>query len=366
MSGASPTAVWLVMGDKAGDNGQLEVIGEALATRLGWRVERRRVAMRAEWVTGKPRVEASLHHIDPARSDRLEPPWPDIVLTIGRRPSMAALWVRGQSGGRTRIVRIGKPTGRAERFDLVIASAEVQIMPGPGVLRTGLPLMRVDEAAVRTAGAAWRARLAGLPRPLMAVLLGGPTGPYRFGHGTMTRLEAAIGAIAAASGTPYVTTSRRTPDSVARAMAERLPPAARMFRWTPDAIDNPYRALLTLADGCIVSGDSISMMVEVARLGRPLQILALDHAPWGRLDLARRRATSALFARATRPGWRRLAGLATRAGMAGHTRDFEAFHAMLRDRGLAAPLGAPLTAPCGRVEDDIDRVVDRIADLARS
>jgi len=365
VSGVSPTTVWLVMGDKAGDNGQLEVIGEALAARLGWRIERRRVAMRAEWVTGKPRVEASLHHIDPARSDPLEPPWPDIVLTIGRRPSMAALWVRGQNGGRTRIVRIGKPTGSAERFDLVIASAEVQVMPGPGVLRTGLPLMRVDEAAVRAAGEAWRERLAALQRPLVAILLGGPTGPYRFGHTTLSRLEAAIGRIAAAGGTPYVTTSRRTPDRIAQAVAGRLPAAGRMFRWAPEAPDNPYRALLTLADGCIVSGDSISMMVEVARLGRPLQILTLDHARWGRLDLARRRAASALFARATRPGWRRLAGLATRAGIASHTRDFEAFHAMLRDRGLAAPLGAPLTPPSGRAEDDIDRVVDRIAELAR-
>jgi uncharacterized protein len=39
--------------------------------------------------------------------------------------------------------------------------------------------------------------------------------------------------------------------------------------------DNPYLGLLALADAFIVTGDSASMMVEVARLGRPLMIFPL-------------------------------------------------------------------------------------------
>jgi hypothetical protein len=93
--------VWLVQGDKPGDNGQLEVVGEALTARLGWAVEARRVAVRPAWVHGKPRVAASLDHVDRDRSDPLEPPWPDLVVTIGRRPSMVALWVRERAGGRS-------------------------------------------------------------------------------------------------------------------------------------------------------------------------------------------------------------------------------------------------------------------------
>ncbi len=52
-------------------------------------------------------------------------------------------------------------------------------------------------------------------------------------------------------------------------------PSARLFAWGPQAGDNPYLALLGLADRFVVTGDSISMMVEVARLGRPLAIFPL-------------------------------------------------------------------------------------------
>ena len=45
------------------------------------------------YVDGKPWVRPSLHHIDLARSDALEPPWPDLIITVGRRPSMAATGV---------------------------------------------------------------------------------------------------------------------------------------------------------------------------------------------------------------------------------------------------------------------------------
>ena len=100
-----------------------------IAPALGWPCERKYVHMRAPYVLGKPRVEPSLHHIDLARSDPLEPPWPDLVITIGRRPSMVALWIAEQSGGRTRLVLLGKPSGMMERFDLVIAGAEAQLPP---------------------------------------------------------------------------------------------------------------------------------------------------------------------------------------------------------------------------------------------
>src|SRR5262249_1905380 len=85
---ASPRT-WLVLGEKAGDNAQVLAIADA----LGWPCETRRIAMQERWRFGKPRVRASLAHVDAARSERLEPPWPDLVITIGRRLSSVALWI---------------------------------------------------------------------------------------------------------------------------------------------------------------------------------------------------------------------------------------------------------------------------------
>ena len=54
----SSPRIWLVLGDKPGDNAQVEIVAEA----MGLPFERRRVIPRAEWVLGKPRVEASTPH----------------------------------------------------------------------------------------------------------------------------------------------------------------------------------------------------------------------------------------------------------------------------------------------------------------
>ncbi len=63
--------LWLVTGDKLGDNAQLLVIAEA----LGLPYEVRRVIPRKEYIYGKPPFEPSLYHLDMEKSDPLVPPW---------------------------------------------------------------------------------------------------------------------------------------------------------------------------------------------------------------------------------------------------------------------------------------------------
>jgi len=324
-----PPRIWLLVGEKPGDNAQVRVIADA----LGLPVEERRVAMQAPWVRGKPRVRASLEHIDAQRSDRLEPPWPDLLITIGRRLSMVALWVREQSRGRTRLVLVGKPRRLARRFDLIVASAQYRVAPHGNVLQLGLPLMRVDPAAVAAAAEAWHARLAGLARPLTAVLVGGPTKPVRFDAGVARELAAQLAALVAeAGGSLYVTTSRRTPAEVADALAAALPHGTPLYRWAPGATENPHLALLGLADRFVVTSDSVTMMVEVARLGRPLAIFLLP---------ARGRF------------WRAL----------GRGRDLDAVPRLLIQQGIAVRLGAPFHAPRVAPPDELPRVVARIRAL---
>jgi len=363
-SPAGEPRVWLVLGDKRGDNGQVEVVAAA----LGWACERKQLAMRAPYVVGKPRVRPSLHHIDPERSDALEPPWPDLIVTVGRRPSMAALWIRERSGGQAKIVQIGKPSGRVEWYDLVIASAEIVMPPLPNVLTVTLPLMQVDRASIADAGALWEPRLAALPRPLVACLIGGPTAPYRYDRAMAERLAGwAERHMAETGGTVYFTTSRRTPERLTAALQAALPGGARLFAWTPEAVENPYRGLLALADGFVVTGDSISMMVEVLKAGKPLAVFPLATGPFGAIDLVRRALVRRLFepdASGRVAGLRPALGrLLYRLRVAPPTRDFRNFQRLLQARGLADRLDRPARPASAGVPDDLPAIVARIKRL---
>jgi mitochondrial fission protein ELM1 len=317
---------WLLLGEKPGDDAQVQVLADA----LGWPCEVRRLRMKPEWVLGKPGVATSLAHVDLARSDRLEPPWPELVVTVGRRLSSAALWIQRESGGASRLVLLGKPRRHAGRFALIVAPAQYRIAARPNVLRIGLPLMRVDADSVTAAAAAWRERLAPLPRPLLALLVGGPTKAVRFDPEVARQLVAR--AAAEAGGSLYVCTSRRTAPQIVDALATALPDGALFYRWRADDPDNPYRALLGTADRFAVTSDSVTMMVEVARLGRPLAIATLPpRRPWLRA-LTR-------------------------------SRDLDAVSRVLRQRGLAVELGEPWRPPAAAPDDELREVAARVRAL---
>lgn len=352
--------MWLVIGDKLGDNAQVEIIADA----LGWPVERRRLRFLEQYVHGKPPFKPSLYHIDLQHSDPLEPPWPDLILTVGRRPSMAAMWIRERSAGRAKVVIVGRPKRMMDQFALAIATPQYRLPERSNVLQLELPLMRVDETRIAAESAAWRERFDALRQPLTALLVGGQTKPFVFDAKVAGELmEAARRINERDGGTLYVTTSRRTPAAVVDALEAGLPEGSRIFRWTAGAAENPYHALLGLADRFIVTGDSISMMVEVARLGKPLAIFPLPMRadPWTRL----REGVAGMLHRPSGSdgrggplGW--LGDRLYDLNLVNYSRDFSRLHEKLMERGLAVHLGEPFPSLSQRAPDDLPRVVERI------
>ena len=339
--------LWLVTGDKPGDNAQLQVIAEA----LGWPYEVRRVIPRKEYIYGKPDFKPSLYHLDMEKSDPLVPPWPALVLTIGRRPAMAAQWIRKQSGRKTKVVLLGRPRKMLAQFALVIITGQFLMPKRDNILSLDLPLMRVDTAKIDKAVKVWRPSFEAMKQPVTALLIGGPTKPYRMD-------EAVIGTLLQqlkkqlAGGSLFISTSRRTPDAVVDYLRQHKPPDSTLYCWQPDDGNNPYFALLGLADYFVVTGDSLSMMVEIARLGKPLAIYPLPEQG-GFIAHAVRQAVMA-FRRSLRylPG-----------AYFGYIRDLSLAHQYLLQNGLASTVGQPFITPGGAMEDQLLQVVARIKQL---
>ncbi len=334
---AGAPRTWLVIGDKLGDNAQIERV----VSRLGWPASERRLEFRAPFRRGKPPFMASLYHVDRGRSARLEAPWPELVLTVGRRPAMAALWVRKRAarvGQTVRVVLFGRPKRSLGEFDLVVAPSQYRLPEADNVIRLALPLVGLDIGRVHAARESWARELAGLPRPLTALLVGGATRPYRLDGGVARMLVERSLAATNGEGTLYVSTSRRTGAAAVAALEAALPANGRLFAWRPDAPRNPYPGLLAHADRFVVTGDSMSMMVEVARLGKPLAIASLP------------RAAGAAWRDGLR--WDRASG-----------RDLSRLHEALYAGGFAAPLGEPWVSGGRTPEDETERVAEAVRRL---
>jgi mitochondrial fission protein ELM1 len=73
-------------------------------------------------------------------SAELVPPWPDVVIAAGRRTVPVARWIGEQSGGRTRLVQLGRLGGNvAHWFDAVVSCAYFQQPLDPRRVETIAP-----------------------------------------------------------------------------------------------------------------------------------------------------------------------------------------------------------------------------------
>ncbi len=274
-----PPRVWLIQSYRAGENSQLLALAEA----LDWPFELKRLVYRPwGFLVNLPRG-VSLAGIDRSRSGPLRPPWPDLVIAAGLRNEPVARWIRRQADGRVKLVHIGRPWADLSHFDLVITTPQYRLPLWSNVLPNALTLQRVTADHLAEAAALWAPRLAALPRPYIAVLVGGNSGPYTFDRAAAERLGQAANALTVESGgSLLVTSSARTPRKSFEVLAATLRQPAYLYRWAPDSGGNPYYGLLALADALIVTSDSIAMLTEACATRKPVYIFDMGAGPGDR------------------------------------------------------------------------------------
>ena len=207
-------------------------------------------------------------------SDQLAPPWPDLLVTCGRRSVALSIAVRRASGGDTYTVHIQNPRVPLDRFDLVTAPLH-DGLAGNNVVPTRGAINRVTPKRLESAARELAPRLPSLPRPLVAVLIGGSNACYRLTPAVMTDITARLVRMAGASGAGLaVTPSRRTGWDNEAVLAKGL---AGLPAWLWDGQgENPYFGMLGLADHIVVTCDSVSMVSEAATTGKPVHVIDLE------------------------------------------------------------------------------------------
>ena len=203
------------------------------------------------------------------------PPWPQLAISAGRRSAPVARWLAGQGVRIVHCMRAWPAAGIdlmvIGRHDLSPARLRRDPPEAPNILPIlgathGLTPDRLGQARAAAP------ELGALPSPRIALLVGGKVR----GEGLDPAVAAGLGAqVAGFAGSVMATTSRRTGEAAADALAASLAPVPhRLHRWGRGGA-NPLLAFMAWADALVVTGDSISMLSESLVTAAPIFIAPL-------------------------------------------------------------------------------------------
>lgn len=266
--------VWVLADDRAGNVAQALGVAEA----LGEEIEIKNIRY-TKWVALPNFLRgASLIGVTEETAKELSAPWPDYVISAGRRSAPVARWIKKQSQGKTKIIHMMYPGyfGLSD-FDLVVLPYHDGCrLDRENIMRViGAP-HRVTPEKLAAEKEKWAPVFERLPRPMIAVIVGGATKDKPFTVNMAKDFAAKVKKMGENLGGAsfLVTTSRRTGRAQEQAIKDGLCEPMFFYEWGNKEMDNPYFGFLASADHIVVTGDSVSMCSEACATEVPVYIYA--------------------------------------------------------------------------------------------
>ncbi|NMD09426.1 MAG: hypothetical protein GYA66_15755, partial [Phyllobacteriaceae bacterium] len=228
----------------------------------------------------------------------------------------------------------------------ILTTAQYDLPPAENVVPLVFPFAKAKPVAVEELQG-FTQLWAHLPRPWIVGVIGAGKFPIRFGPSELAGFASALNRMAQrCKGSIILMDSPRSPSGAIAAVAARM--SGPHWMWTRGQGANPYQAALALGDHLAVTSDSVAMVGEMVRTGKPTHVYRLP--------------VSALV-----PQWSAQAGVAAvmaRRGVLSPPRHVAAFLSGLTDRGWIGDLeaGHPPATPYVAT-DEHDRAVTRIIAL---
>lgn len=319
--------IWTLLGDKTGDNNQLL----ALAEMLGVPFVTKRLSYNLLRAVPPRFLGTSLVSLTRDARRQLVPPWPDLVIAIGRRSVATARWLKQRHGAK--LALIGHPRVDPRQFDLVITTRQYPVPAHDNVILLPMPMSRLGEP--QAPNAAETALFRELPRPHLLLALGGPTKYWALDEGAVgAAVDRLVERAGNLGGSVIAIGSRRTPPDVTGAVKKRLASSHRL-------VEDPtirFAALMHDADEIFVTADSISMLSEAIQTGKPVGMIPIALTDKGKRSLG------------SRPGERRH-----------RNRDLRHIWAYLEHKGLVGSVAEPRAGDWNR--DSVGRAADAVRAL---
>ncbi len=257
---------WIITEGMAGTENQCIGIADA----LGVSPHIKRISLNEPWKTLSPYLS---FEVNKTFSEPISSPWPDLLITSGRKSIAAARYIRRLSKGKTISIHVQDPRSWTKGFDL-IAVPEHDPLRGTNVIVTkGSPnkitIDKMDQEYDEFS------HLQSMKSPRVAVLIGGNSKAYKLTETITKRLaEDLLELNKSQNASLMITCSRRTGkvnEDILRSSLDN----DKNFFWDGQG-ENPYIAMLSSADYIMVTADSASMISESCTTGKPVYMINLE------------------------------------------------------------------------------------------
>ena len=260
-------SVWLLLDDRIGNVNQILGIGSLLKATVISKTIRYNGFIKLPNVI----LRNTLIGLSKESRKSLKPPFPDLVISAGRRSLSCALWIKKQSKGKTKIAHLMNPGsyGR-DKIDLLILPQHDKPVSHTNLLRTiGTP-NKISADFLKEQKEKWNPLFKAYPPIRLGLIVGGSTKDKVF---TLKMAEELIEKV---KKIPHksvlITTSRRTPAEIVEKLKKAFTDSF-FYQWG-NGQENPYFGILSCSDLLVVTGDSISMCSECCACHKPVFIFA--------------------------------------------------------------------------------------------
>jgi hypothetical protein len=265
MTASDRADVWVLTGPHKGDNNQVIALAEGLG--MPFRVIELQFGRNSYWPALRRAI--SLAGLTEESKREIAGPWPSLVLGIGQRSAPVARYIKQQSGGRAKIVRLGDPMAPSHLFDLVITTTQYAVRDAANVVKLPVTITSAEPLKPDRFEERW---LQAFARPRRLLVIGGKTSLWRFEPAVVSASLKALKRRAEHEGGSIIAvTSPRTSAELLVAAQAELGEKAVVNGPFPS-----YGTLLSTAAEIHVTGDSVSMLSDAVMSGKPVGLIPLE------------------------------------------------------------------------------------------
>lgn len=265
MNSGSTALVWVLLDEVAGHMNQ--ALGVAEALNLPYEAKNLKYTDAVKW----PNILrfSSLRGLTPESAAEISEPWPDLVISAGRKTAPVAQYIKRKSKGRALTCHIMNPGFPSWGLDLLALPEHDGRRAGKKIVTTiGAP-NRVQPDFLQQESAIWERTLSPFASPRFAVLLGGDTKGIAYNGDDGRTFAAQLQQFTGRKGSLLISASRRSPQPFVDAFKNSIT-QSHYVHDPAKTRTNPYYAFLSLADAVIVTADSVSMISEACSSGKPV------------------------------------------------------------------------------------------------